>query len=63
MRDRETSTIWNHLDGKAVQGPLAGERLTIVPLPQKPGASGRLNILIRWSWTRIRPSMTGMALR
>ena len=34
MRDRETGTVWTHLDGDAVQGPLAGERLTIVPLPQ-----------------------------
>jgi len=34
MRDRQTGTIWAHLDGKAVQGPLGEERLRIVPLPQ-----------------------------
>ena len=34
MRDRQTGTIWAHLDGNASQGPLQGERLRIVPLPQ-----------------------------
>ena len=34
MRDRQTGTVWAHLDGNASQGPLAGERLAIVPLPQ-----------------------------
>ena len=34
MRDRETGTIWAHLDGTASQGPLAGERLRWVPMPQ-----------------------------
>ena len=33
MRDRETGTVWNHIDGKATQGPLVGERLTMIPLP------------------------------
>ncbi len=34
MRDRPTGTIWAHLDGTAMQGPLAGERLRFIPLPQ-----------------------------
>ena len=34
MKDRETGTIWTHLDGKAIAGPLAGKRLKIIPLPQ-----------------------------
>ena len=34
MRDRQTDTIWAHLDGTAVRGPMAGERLPILPLPQ-----------------------------
>ena len=32
MQDRETGTIWAHLDGKASTGSLAGERLTMIPL-------------------------------
>ena len=34
MTDRETGTVWNHLDGRAVRGPLEGKRLTMVPAPQ-----------------------------
>ena len=34
MVDRETGSIWNHLDGEAVRGPLAGSRLKMVPVPQ-----------------------------
>jgi len=34
MRDRETGTIWTHLDGKAIAGPLEGQRLSMVPIPQ-----------------------------
>ena len=34
MLDRETGSIWTHLDGKAIQGPMEGKRLTIIPLPQ-----------------------------
>ena len=34
MRDRETGTIWTHLDGKAIAGPLEGQRLEMVPIPQ-----------------------------
>ena len=34
MIDRETGSIWTHLDGKAIQGPLEGKRMNIVPLPQ-----------------------------
>ena len=32
MRDRETGTIWTHLDGKAIAGPLKGQRLKIILL-------------------------------
>ena len=34
MLDRETGSIWTHLDGKAIQGPLERKRMTIIPLPQ-----------------------------
>ena len=34
MVDRETETIWTHLDGEAIAGPLNGQRLVMVPLPQ-----------------------------
>ena len=34
MRDRETGTIWTHLDGKAIAGPLEGKRLKMIPIPQ-----------------------------
>ena len=34
MIDRETGSIWTHLDGRAIQGPLEGKRMNIVPLPQ-----------------------------
>ena len=34
IRDRETGTIWTHLDGKAIAGPLEGQRLNMVPIPQ-----------------------------
>ena len=34
MSDRETGTIWTHLDGKAIAGPLEGQRLSMVPIPQ-----------------------------
>ena len=33
MRDRQTGTIWAHLDGTASSGPLAGSRLKMVPVP------------------------------
>ena len=34
MRDRETQSVWNHIDGKAFQGPLTGKRLRMIPLLQ-----------------------------
>lgn len=34
MADRATGTVWTHLDGKAIRGPLAGERMTMIPVPQ-----------------------------
>ena len=33
MIDRETGTLWTHLDGKAIQGPLEGKRMTMIPAP------------------------------
>ena len=33
MKDRETGTIWTHMDGKAVEGPLKGQRLKFIPSP------------------------------
>jgi len=34
MIDRETGSIWTHLDGKAIQGTMNGKRMTIIPLLQ-----------------------------
>ncbi len=34
MIDRETGTIWTHLDGKAIAGPLEGQRLRMIPISQ-----------------------------
>lgn len=31
MYDRETDTLWTHVDGRAIKGPLAGRTLEIVP--------------------------------
>ena len=33
MVDRETGTLWTHLDGKAIQGPLKGKRLNFIAVP------------------------------
>lgn len=30
MQDRETGTLWSHVTGQALHGPLAGERLDII---------------------------------
>ena len=32
MSDRQTGTVWTHLDGIALKGSLAGERLPIIPM-------------------------------
>ncbi len=34
MIDPETGSIWTHLEGGAIQGPLEGKRMAMVPLPQ-----------------------------
>ncbi len=34
MKDRETGSTWTHLDGKAISGPLEGQRLKMIPIPQ-----------------------------
>ena len=45
MVDRETKSVWTHLEGKALQGPMKGTRLKMVPLPQ-----------MTWSeWKRSHP--------
>ena len=31
MFDRETGSLWSHLTGEAISGPLTGQRLTVVP--------------------------------
>ena len=41
MRDRETSSVWTHLDGKAIDGELAGARLDMIPMPQMTWAEWR----------------------
>ncbi len=48
MTDRQTGTLWTHLDGKAIRGPLEGKRLTIVPAPQMTWAQ----------WVESRPDTT-----
>ena len=46
MIDRDTGSIWTHLDGKAIQGPMAGKRMEMVPLP-----------LMTWrDWKTSRPN-------
>ena len=48
MSDRTTGTVWAHLDGAASQGPLAGERLSFIPMP-----------LMKWSaWREAYPNTT-----
>ena len=34
MTDRETGSVWTHLDGNAIRGPLQGARINIVPAAQ-----------------------------
>jgi hypothetical protein len=34
LRDRETGTVWQHRDGRAIHGPLAKRQLEMVPLLQ-----------------------------
>lgn len=48
MVDDATGTTWGHLDGLALAGPLAGERLTILPLQMTTWAS----------WLAAHPSTT-----
>ena len=39
LRDRQTGTLWRGLTGKAIRGPLAGARLTALPLAAMPAAT------------------------
>ncbi len=34
MYDHETRSLWSHLTGTAIQGPLSGSRLTVLPATQ-----------------------------
>jgi len=34
MMDRETETLWSHVTGEALRGPLAGKRLEAIPVVQ-----------------------------
>ena len=34
MVDRETGSIWTHIEGKAIEGPMKGAQLTMIPMPQ-----------------------------
>lgn len=43
MFDRETRTLWSHVTGKAVQGPLAGTRLNMLPAVHTTWALWRAN--------------------
>ena len=48
MTDEETSSAWNKLDGQAVDGPLKGERLTMIPSFQ----------LFWFAWSDFHPGTT-----
>ena len=32
MADRQTNSIWSHLDGAAIEGPLTGTEMDFIPL-------------------------------
>ena len=32
MADRQTSSVWSHLDGEAIEGPLTGTEMSFLPL-------------------------------
>ena len=51
MVDLQTGTVWNHLDGRAVSGPLAGTRLDFLPVQ-----------IMTWSeWNRWYPDSVVLA--
>lgn len=48
MTDRETGTLWTHLDGLSLSGPLPGERLKFLPMQ-----------ITTWEeWQRLYPHTT-----
>jgi len=48
MTDRETGTLWTHLDGLSLSGPLLGERLKFLPMQ-----------ITTWEeWQRLYPETT-----
>lgn len=48
MTDRETGTLWTHLDGLSLSGPLLGERLKFLPMQ-----------ITTWEeWQRLYPHTT-----
>jgi hypothetical protein len=32
MADRQTESVWSHLDGEAIEGPLRGAKMEVIPL-------------------------------
>ena len=32
MKDQQTESVWSHLEGRALRGPLAGARMELLPL-------------------------------
>ncbi len=52
MQDVETGTLWSHILGQAMRGPLAGARLEIVP-----------SLFTTWrEWRRLHPETTVVLL-
>lgn len=51
MRDRETKTLWSHLLGRGMRGPLEGEELEIIPA-----------IMTDWKTWRTRHPRTTVAM-
>ena len=53
MVDRETHTLWSHLLGRAMRGPLAGKELERLP-----------SVMTDWrTWRRLHPDTTVVILR
>ena len=42
MVDRQTGSIWTHLKGKAIEGPMTGASLTMFPMPQMTWGTGNI---------------------
>ena len=45
MIDRQTGSVWSHLDGEAIQGPVTGATMGFIPI-----------LLTSWEeWRNLRP--------